>query len=102
MREPAVKTTYTLAEAADLLSCHKETLRRAIHGGELLAAKLGREYRLSRRDLEAFWVASGGGELFEKMEASPQPAAEPPVGPEAVKDSKKKDEPEQLSLFPLA
>ena len=102
MREPAVKTTYTLAEAADLLSCHKETLRRAIHGGELLAAKLGREYRLSRRDLEAFWVASGGGELFEKAEVTPQVVSEAPAALEAAKESKKKDEPEQLSLFPMA
>ncbi len=29
------KTTFTLAEAADLLSCHKETLRRAIKDGTL-------------------------------------------------------------------
>ena len=101
MREPALKTTYTLAEAANLLSCHKETLRRDIQGGELLAAKLGREYRLSRRDLEAFWVASGGGELFEKAEAAPQAVNDVPVAPEPVKEDKKKDEPEQLTLFPL-
>ena len=102
MREPALKTTYTLAEAANLLSCHKETLRRAIQGGELLAAKLGREYRLSRRDLEAFWVASGGGELFARSETAPQAVNDAPAAPEPVKESKKKDEPEQLSLFPMA
>jgi excisionase family DNA binding protein len=59
-----VKTTFTLAEAAALLSCHTETLRRAIRVGELRAAKLGREYRISRLDLEAFWSACGGGDLF--------------------------------------
>ncbi len=59
------KTTFTLAEAAVLLSCHKETLRRAIGAGELRAARLGREYRISRTDLQAFWTAQGGGELFE-------------------------------------
>jgi hypothetical protein len=36
-----LKTTYTLSEAADLLSCHKETLRRAIMDGQLQAARLG-------------------------------------------------------------
>ncbi len=101
MREPALKTTYTLAEAANLLTCHKETLRRAIQGGELLAAKLGREYRLSRRDLEAFWVASGGGELFDNAKAEPQAVNEVAAAPGPVKEEKKKDEPEQLSLFPL-
>lgn len=59
------KTTYTLSEAAKLLSCHKETIRRAIHNGHLRAAKLGRGFRISRIDLEAFWTASGGGLLFE-------------------------------------
>ena len=58
------KTTFTLAEAAALLSCHKETLRRAIGAGELRAARLGREYRISRTDLNVFWTAQGGGELF--------------------------------------
>lgn len=64
MPKPQEKTTYTLFEAAKLLSCHKETLRRAIHGGELKAAKLGREFRISRVDLEDFWASCGGGTLF--------------------------------------
>ena len=74
-KKPAMlKTTYTLGEAADLLSCHKETLRRAIMEGSLQAARLGRGYRISRLDLEAFWTARGGGELFsrEEIEASKQ------------------------------
>ena len=61
-----LKTTYTLSEAADLLSCHKETLRRAIMGGQLQAARLGRGWRISRIDLEAFWTLKGGGELFPR------------------------------------
>jgi excisionase family DNA binding protein len=64
MRVPPGKTTFTLPEAAKLLSCHRETLRRAIRTGELQAAKLGREFRISRFDLQAFWTASGGGDLF--------------------------------------
>jgi excisionase family DNA binding protein len=58
------KTTFTLAEAAALLSCHAETLRRAIKNGSLRAARLGREYRISRTDLQAFWTACGGSDLF--------------------------------------
>jgi excisionase family DNA binding protein len=56
--------TFTLAQAAELLNCHRETLRRAILSGELRAAKLGNGFRISRCDLEAFWISSGGGELF--------------------------------------
>ncbi len=63
-----LKTTYTLSEAADLLSCHKETLRRAIMDGQLQAARLGRGWRISRIDLEAFWASKGGGELFPRDE----------------------------------
>lgn len=65
-----LKTTYTLSEAADLLSCHKETLRRAIMDGQLQAARLGRGWRISRIDLEAFWSAKGGGELFSREEVA--------------------------------
>ncbi len=68
---PAVhKTTFTLGEASELLSCHKETLRRAIMEGRLRAAKLGRGYRISRMDLQAFWTAMGGGELFERDDSA--------------------------------
>lgn len=93
------KTTFTLAEAAEVLSCHKETLRRAIQAGELQAARLGREYRVSRADLQAFWTAQGGGELF-----SPEAAAEPEVQEkqtevkEAAAKQRRPSGPEQLTL----
>jgi excisionase family DNA binding protein len=85
----ADKTVYTLSEAAELLSCHKETLRRAIKAGTLRAAKIGKEYRISRTDLEDFWTARGGGALFED---SPRPPLEP------ARKSKKPSGPEQLKL----
>ena len=91
------KTTYTLAEAAAVLSCHKETLRRAIQAGELQAARLGREYRISRLDLQAFWVTQGGGELF----ASGQEGEETPRPPEQKDPTdrlKHPAGPEQLTL----
>jgi excisionase family DNA binding protein len=84
------KATFTLAEAAALLSCHRETLRRAIRDGALRAARLGRAYRVSRLDLEAFWAACGGGDLFsrdaaataseEEKAPSPAPSGEKPKG----------------------
>ncbi|MFV0348002.1 MAG: helix-turn-helix domain-containing protein [Halodesulfovibrio sp.] len=89
------KQTYTLGEAADLLSCHKETIRRAIKDGTLRAAKLGRGYRVSRADLEAFWSSMGGGALFEKAEQVIEPEPEPEPVPEKPKKPKG---PEQLTL----
>ncbi|MDR2124947.1 MAG: helix-turn-helix domain-containing protein [Desulfovibrio sp.] len=66
-----MKTTFTLTEAADLLSCHRETIRRAIRDGELKAAKLGvRDFRISKRELAVFWSARGGGELFADADAA--------------------------------
>jgi len=94
-----IKHTYTLGEAAELLSCHKETIRRAIKDGSLQAAKLGRGYRVSRVDLEAFWQAQGGGVLFEKAEPVEQQVLEPEPEPEPAEEKPKKPRgPEQLTL----
>ncbi len=91
------KATFTLAEAAHLLSCHKETLRRAIQAGELRAARLGREYRISRPDLQAFWTAQGGGELFDAPE-SPRETAAQEQPPQAKPKEPKPSGPQQLTL----
>jgi len=96
MSVPPGKTTFTLAEAADLLSCHRETLRRAIRSGELRAAQLGRGFRISRFDLQAFWTASGGGDLFGKeQDGAPVEEAAEPVS----RTRRKKDRQTQLSLL---
>ena len=58
------RTTFTLAEAAKLLSCHPETLRRAIQDSRLQAARIGKSYRISRSDLQTYWASMGGGVLF--------------------------------------
>jgi excisionase family DNA binding protein len=102
MSAPPMKTTFTLTEAADLLSCHRETIRRAIRDGELKAAKLGmRDFRISRRELAAFWSARGGGELFADGEAADEEARETEVRREreVVKAVEKKRQ-FQLPLFP--
>jgi excisionase family DNA binding protein len=87
------KTTFTLLEAAALLTCHPETLRRAVKSGNLRAAKIGKEYRFSKTDLEEFWTAKGGGALFEDSPRPPVPARS-----SAGKRSRKPAGPEQLKL----
>ena len=56
------RAAYTTARAAELLSCHPETLRRAIRSGDL-PAQDGRPYRISAVELKKWWRATGGGEL---------------------------------------
>lgn len=93
-----VKTTYTLAEAAKLLSCHTETLRRAIKDGVLRSARVGRGYRISRSDLQEFWSSRGGGVLF-CVEPSDSPSEPSSRTLEKIVAPKLKDIPQQLSLL---
>ena len=58
------KMTYTVDEAAEVLNCHPQTLRRAVRNGSLQAAKVGKAFTISRSDLEAYYQAKGGGRLF--------------------------------------
>ena len=44
----------TTHEIAELLRVREATVRAWIHGEELRAVKLGREFRVSVKDLEAF------------------------------------------------
>lgn len=49
------KDFYTIYEVADLLHFHHNTIRRAIKNGELKAAQLnGREWRITKEDLQAY------------------------------------------------
>lgn len=59
------RAAWGLSEAAAMLGLHPQTLRRAIHAGELKALKLHKHYRVSRLELAAWWRERGGGELFE-------------------------------------
>ena len=58
------RIALTVSEAARLLKVDKGTLLDAIAEGRLKAAKIGNDYRISRPDLETFWLAQGGGKLF--------------------------------------
>lgn len=57
-------TVYTVPEAAKLLGMHVQTMRKAIRDGKIKAATVGRVKKISRAELERYWKAQGGGELF--------------------------------------
>ncbi len=90
MTDPVI---FTLVEAAELLNCHKETLRREIRSGKLRAAKIGKEYRVSRPELERYWAECGGGSLFEDSPELPEELHQKPQ-----KKPQKKPGQEQLKL----
>lgn len=61
--EGAMKDIFTIQEAADFFKVHPQTLRRAIKAGKLKAAKLGKDFRISKADLIAYYNAMGGVRL---------------------------------------
>ena len=44
----------TLKEAAQLLGVHPDTLRQQIHAGALKARKVGRDWAVTRREVERY------------------------------------------------
>jgi excisionase family DNA binding protein len=46
------------AQAAQIAECHNDTVRRAIEGGFLPAQRVGRNWIIKRKDLEA-WIKAG-------------------------------------------
>ena len=44
----------TIPETADVLRTSQKTIRRWISGGDLIAHKFGRQWRISQDDLSAF------------------------------------------------
>jgi excisionase family DNA binding protein len=52
------KELLDIKQAATELGCHAATVRRAIHGGELEAVRLGRNgrYRVSRQAIATFLI----------------------------------------------
>jgi len=55
---------YSLKDSASILGVHPDTLRRAIKSGKLKAAKIRKDYRIGKIELERFFQAMGGGRLF--------------------------------------
>ena len=78
----------TAEQAAEFLQTSRDTLLRKARRGELPAAKVGREWRFSRTELDE-WVMAGGDRpaaLFDerlgrdnaRRQASPSSQAAPP------------------------
>lgn len=47
-------SSYTVNEAAALLKLHPKTVRRKIRDGELGSTRVGRQYRITQEQLDAF------------------------------------------------
>jgi excisionase family DNA binding protein len=45
---------YTVEQTAELLELHVKTIRRYIHEGRLKAKRIGKEYRITRANLDEF------------------------------------------------
>ena len=61
-----MQDVLTAKEAAEFLRTTVDTVKRRARAGSIPAAKIGREWRFRRADLDA-WLA-GGGTLREQME----------------------------------
>ncbi|MDA8307501.1 MAG: helix-turn-helix domain-containing protein [Deltaproteobacteria bacterium] len=58
------KEIFTVKEVAQIFRVDEETIRRAIRKNRLKAAKVGRDFRISRADLEEYYQDEGGGNLW--------------------------------------
>ena len=48
------KDLYSVVEVAELLGLHVKTVRNYVHEGRLQSTRVGKQYRISRADLDAF------------------------------------------------
>ena len=81
------KPFLTTHEVAELLKVGEPTVRTWIHNLELRAVRLGREYRVAVKDLEAFvnehatrppsWEAGGDAPDSNKLGSSPDQNPDP-------------------------
>jgi excisionase family DNA binding protein len=54
----------SIKDAATILDVHPDTIRRAIKAGKLKAAKIGRDYKIAKSELDRYFQAMGGTSLF--------------------------------------
>ena len=60
-------TYYTIAEAAEMLKLHPQTLRRWIREGRLSAKRFGRQFRLRLEDIERAAQPSAPPDLLDRI-----------------------------------
>ncbi len=68
-----VKEIMTPEQVADYLQLNKDTVYRYIREGKLVASKLGRNYRISRANVDLFLLATSTSQiareaLFSRLE----------------------------------
>jgi excisionase family DNA binding protein len=56
---------YSVDQVADLLGLHVKTVRNYVREGRLKAVRIGKQYRISRDDLETFTGATVAGTVRE-------------------------------------
>ncbi len=67
-----VREVLTPEEVADFLRVSSKTIYRSIRNGELIAARVGRQYRIPKRNIELFLASRSTGKqaidaLFERV-----------------------------------
>ena len=60
---------FSIKDAATILDVHPDTIRRAIKAKKLKAAKIGRDYRIAKAELEKYFQNMGGGTLFKENDS---------------------------------
>ena len=73
-----LQEAFSLRQAAEILGVNLVTIRRLIYKKALRAGKVGRDYRISKSDLNTYYQSKGGGKLFEDIEATEIPPAPKP------------------------
>jgi excisionase family DNA binding protein len=73
---------FTVPQLASLAGVNPQTIRRAIHKGELKAAKAGHygQARISRTDAELWWRGRGGGTILGDLAPTANQEAEATAG----------------------
>lgn len=71
VRRGVTQQYYSVDQVADLLGLHVKTVRAYVREGRLAATRIGKQYRIRRRDLEEFT----GGPLAEEEHPAPQEVA---------------------------
>ena len=62
---------YSVPQLSEILDLHPKTVRRFIHEGKIKAAKIGREWRVSKEDLQAYTHSELAGKPTEPRPDTP-------------------------------